>query len=458
MALQSDRQTPISEEKNGPLKGLKWNNWIFEGIARLYLLFLRFLMRLHGTGGYRFWPAPPSELENPDYASLTISTELWKRVGECHFDLYPQIPSPLSTPRTSQLQTSENLSIKRAIFNFLSTEQSEFIVPLLMRLDITNIVAPPPTIIKGLTEATTSEVSLLSVTPAYVRDILRNQMQCELLQDHWREDPENLMNNTNKLLSFLLQDTSEDCLTGCSLLPLDGGSWGTFSRESISQDQYFTSRTPLERSILEVAAGSLVSDGLGPLVVKGLLEKGMNISPLRFGRIPSLYKLAESKEPEYRKTWLVNVWKYFELCVAKHPAKRDQYLKSIESLPVYCGSVVGEPDCLRFLTPLSFISESLPAIIDPNTPPLEGGKSTLFQALNGLILVDKSTFPTTEPPVESIESSSGARRLIKAISFLPSTVPTIHSLSQVLSGIPIEGIEVVISKIHHPDSIISNMY
>ena len=266
------------------------------------------------------------------------------------------------------------------------------------------------------------------------------------------------MSNTNKLLSFLLQDTSEDCLTGCSLLPLDGGSWGTFSREPISQAQYFTPRTSLERSILEVAAGSLVPDGLEPLVVKGLLENGMNISPLRFGRIPSLYKLAESKKPEYRKAWLVNVWKYFELCAAKHPGKRDQYLKSIESLPVHCGSVVGEPDCLRFLTPLSFISEGLPAIIDPNTPSLEGGKSTLFQALNGLILVDKSTFPTTELLAESIESASGARRLIKAIGLLPSTVPTIHSLSQVLAGIPIEGIEVVISKIHHPDSVISNMY
>ena len=450
MALQSDRQTPISEEKNGRLEGLKWNNWIFEGIARLYLLFLRFLMRLYGTSGYRFWPTPPSELENPDHASLTISKEFWKRAGVCHFDLYPQIPSPLSTPSTSQLQTSENLSIKRAIFDFLSTEQSKFIVPLLMQLDITNIVAPPPAIVKGLTEATTSKVSLLSVTPAYVRDILRNQTQCKLLQDHWRNDPENLMSNTNKLLSFLLQDTSDDCLAGCSLLPLEGGFWGTFSRESIPQAQYFTSRTPLERSILEVTAGSLVPDGLEPLVIDGLLEKGMNISPLRFGHIPSLYKLAESKKPEYRKAWLVNVSKYFELCVAKHPAKKDQYLKSIESLPVYCGSVVGEPDCLRFLTPLSFISESLPAIIDPNTPPLKGGKSALFQALNGLILVDKSTFPTTESPAESIESSSAARRLTKAIGLLPSTVPTIHSLSQVLSGIPIEGIEVVISKIHHP--------
>ncbi|PUU73113.1 hypothetical protein B9Z19DRAFT_1104075 [Tuber borchii] len=440
MALQSDRQTPISEEKNGPLEGLEWNNWIFkEGIARLYLPFLRFLMRHHGTDGYRFWPAPPSELKNLDHASLTISTEFWKMVGESSFDLYPQITSP--TPGGIQLQTSENLTIKKTIFDFLSTKQSEFIVPILIQLGITNIVTPPPAVIKGFTEATTGEVSLLSVTPAYVRDILRNQTQCKLLQEHWKKDPENLMSNANELLSFLLEDASEDCLTGCSLLPLDGGSWGTFSRESVSQTQYFTSRTPLERSILKVAAGRLVSDGLEPPVIKGLLEKGMNISLLRFGCIPSLCKLAESKKPECRKAWLVDVWKYFELCVAKHPPKRDKYLKSIESLPVYCGSVVGEPDCLRFLTPLSLVSEGLPAIIDPNTPPLEGGKSVLFQALNGLILIDKSTFPTTEPPAESIESPLGVRRLIKAISCLPSTVPTIHSLSQVFSGVPIEGIE-----------------
>ena len=457
MALQSDRQTPISEEKNGPLEGLEWNNWIFkEGIVPLYLPFLRFLMRRHGTNGYRFWPEPPSELENPDYASLTISTEFWKKVGESSFDLYPQIPSPMS--RGGQLQTSENLTIKETIFDFLSTEQSEFIVPLLIQLGITNIVTPPPAVMKGLTKATTGEVSLLSVTPVYVRDILRNQTQCKLLQEHWKKDPENLMSNTNKLLSFLLEDASEDCLTGCSLLPLDGGSWGTFSRESISQTQYFTARTPLERSILEVSAGSLVLDGLEPPVIKGLLGKGMNISPLTFDCIPSLCKLVEAKKPEYRRAWLVSVWKYFELCVVEHPTKRGQYLKSIQSLPVYCGSVVGEPDTLCFLSPLSFASGGLPAIVNPYTPLLGKGKAALFRALNGLILVHKSTFPTIGPFAESIESPSGAHLLIKAISALPSNVPTIHSLSQVFSGVPIEGIEVVISKIHHLASIISNMY
>ena len=222
MALQSDRQTPISEEQNGPLEGIRWNNWIFkEGIANLYLLFLRHLMKLDGTAGYRFWPTPPSELTNSDHVSLTISTEFWKMAGESSFDLYPQIPPLLSTRRRSQLQASANLSIKKTIFNFLSTEKSKFIVPLLMQLGITNIATPPPTIVKGLTEAATGEVSLFLVNPAYVRDLLRNPTRCKLLQDHWKKDPENLMSNINTLLSFLLEDTSEDCLMGCSLLPLE---------------------------------------------------------------------------------------------------------------------------------------------------------------------------------------------------------------------------------------------
>jgi len=225
MALHSEKQAPISEEKNGLPEGLRWNNWIFkEGIAILYLVFLRHLMKLHGISGYRFWPTPPSELKNPDHVSLTISTEFWKRAGKSSFNLYPQTPSPPPTPGTSQLQTSENLSIKTAIFDFLSAEQSQFIVPLLMRLGVTNIVTPPPTIVEGLIRATTGEVSLLLVTPAYVRDILRNPTRCKLLQDHWKKDPESLMSNISKLISFLLEDTSEDCLTGCSLLPLDGGS------------------------------------------------------------------------------------------------------------------------------------------------------------------------------------------------------------------------------------------
>jgi len=453
MALQSDRQTPISEEKNGPLEGLKWNNWIFkEGIARLYLLFLRHLMKLHGTSGYRFWPIPPSELTNPDHVSLTISTEFWKRAGESSFDLYPQLP-----PQIGQSPTSDNLSIKKTIFDFLSREQSKFIVPLLMHLGITNIVTPPPTIAKGLTKAIRGEVPLLLVTPAYVWELLRNPTRCKLLQDHWKKDPESLMSNINKLLSFLLKDTSEDCLTGCSLLPLDGGSWATFSRKSTSQTQYFTSSTPLERKILEVAAGRLVPEGLEGTVINGLLEKGMNISQLTFPDIASLCQLVESKDPEYRKAWLANVWEYFRLCVTKNPGSKDKYLKSIESLPVYCGPVVGEPDNLRFLSPSSFASGSLPAIVDPVTPFLERGKATLFQGLNGLILVNKSTFPTLEPFGELVGVPSGTRRLIKAIGALPSAAPTAHALGKVFSDMPIEGIEVVISE-HHPTSIITDMY
>ena len=462
MALQSDRQTPISEEKNGPLEGLRWNNWVFEeGITPLYLLFLRRLMKLHGTSGYRFWPAPPSELENPDHVSLTISTEFWKKAGESSFDLYPQIPPLLSMPQRSQLQTRDNLSIRKTIFDFLSTEQSKFIVPLLMQLGITNIATPPHTIVKGLTKATTGKVPLLLVTPAYVRDILRNPTRCKSLQDHWKKDPGSLMSNINKLLSFLLQDTSEDCLTGCSLLPLDDGSWGTFSQKSTSRApraQYFAPSTPLERNILEVTEGRLVSGDLEEIVVDRLLEKGMNISRLTFDHIAPLCQLIESKSPEYRKAWLVKVWEYFRLCVTKYPDSRDEYLKSIESLPVYCGSVVGEQDSLRFLSPVVFDSGRLPVIVDPNTPSLGEGKSALFQALNGLILVNKSTFPTTEQFSESVESPSGTRRLIKAIGALLSTIPATHSSSEVFSGVPTKGFKVVISKVHHPTSIFTNMY
>ncbi|CUS15647.1 unnamed protein product, partial [Tuber aestivum] len=442
MALQSDRQTPISEEKNGPHEGFKWNNWIFkEGIVPLYLLFLRHLMKLHGTSGYRFWPAPPSELKNSDHVSLTISTEFWKKAGESSFDLYPQIPPPISTPQRSKLQTDENLSIRKAIFNFLGKEQSQFIVPLLMQLSITNIVTPPPIVAKGLSNATIDGASLLLVTPAYVRDLLRNPTRCKLLQDDWNKSPGSLASNINKLLSFFLQDTSEDCLTGCSLLLLDDGSWGTFSRKSTSKFQYFTSRTPLERSILEVTDGRLVSKDLEGSVVCGLLGREMNISQLTFDHIAQLCGLVESKDPQYRKDWLVNVWEYFEQCVIKDPANKDRYLKSIESLPVYSGSVVGEPGGLRFLTPLNFVSGNLPAIVDPFTSSLEGGISTLLRSLNGLILISKATFPTTQAFAESVYSLQGARRLIKAIGSLPFTVPAIHSLSQVFSGASREGNE-----------------
>jgi len=458
MALQSDRKTPISEEKKGPLEGLKWNNWILkEGITPLYLLFLQQLMKLHGTRGYRFWPTPPSDLTNPDHESLTISTEFWEKTSESSFDLYPQTTPLLSTPRRNQLQTSENLGITETIFDPLSTERSKFIVPLLMQLGITNIATPPPAIMKGLTKAATGETPLLLLTPAYVRDILRNSTRCKLLQDNWKKDPESLMSNINKLLSFLLQDPSEGCLIGCSLLPLDGGSWETFSRKSTSRTQYFTSSTPLESKILEVAAGRLVPKGLEDTVIDELLDKGMNISRLTFPDIASLCQLVESKTPEYRKAWLINVWEYFRLCVTKDPGSKDKYLKSIESLLVYCGPVVGEPaGSLRFLSPSSFASGSLPAIVDPNTPPLESGQAALFQGLNGLILVDKSTFPTTEPSDESVKVPSGALRLIKAIGALLSAMP--HSLDRVFSGIPTEGIKVVIFKVHHSTSIITDMY
>ncbi|CUS15651.1 unnamed protein product [Tuber aestivum] len=442
MALQNDRRTLISEEENGSLLGSKWNNWIFEeGIVPLYLLFLRHLMEVHGTSGYRFWPAPPSEFKNSDHVPLTISTAFWKKAVESSYDLYPPIPPPLSTSPGSKPPTIKNLTIGEAIFDFLSAEWSEFIVPLLRQLDITNIVTPHPTVAKGLIEATTGKISLSLVTPAYVRDILRDPTRCQSLKDHWKNDPGNLVGNINNLLAFLLPDTSEDCLTGCSLLPLDDGSWGTFSGKSTSQIRYFISKTPLERSILEIADGRLVSQDLEGPVTDALLEKEMNVSPLTFEDIAPLCALVESKDTEYRKAWLVSVWEYFELCVTKNPTNKDQYLKSIESLPVYCGSIVGDSNSLLFLSPLDFVSGDLPAIIDPFSVLPEGCKSPLFQALNGLVLVNESTFPITELFPESVWSLAGVHRLTLAISSIPARVPKIDSLTQVFSGIPAEGIE-----------------
>src|SRR5205807_9123289 len=119
---------------------------------------------------------------------------------------------------------------------------------------------------------------------------------------------------------------------GCSLLPLEGGSLGTFSRKPTSQNQYFTCRTVLERSILEITDGRVVSRHLEEPVIRGLLEKKMNISLLSFDHIAPLCRLVESKDPEYRKAWLVKLWEYFKHCVIEDPTNRDRYLKSIESL------------------------------------------------------------------------------------------------------------------------------
>ncbi|RPA98543.1 hypothetical protein L873DRAFT_1687439 [Choiromyces venosus 120613-1] len=435
MALQSDRLTPISEEKNGPLEGLKWNNWIFQEIAGLYLLFLRHLMKLHGRNGYIFWPAPPSEFKNSDYVSLAISEEFWKKASKSDFNLYPPLPSPLSTPRKTQSKAVENLSIGEAIFDFLVKDESSLIVPLLAQLGIANIVTHlPPPVKKGLTAATGHEVSPASITPAYVRNLLQNPTRCKLLHDHWKKDPKNLMSNINKLLLFLLQDTSDDCLVGCSLLPLDGGGWGTFLRTSTSQVQYFISETPLERSILEASNGNLVSKGLLEPVVDGLLKKNINISRLSFDHIATLCRQVESKDPKYRRTWLINVWEYFELCVVKYPTQNGQYLRSIESLPVYCGSVVGGQDSLRFFTPLSFVSGGLPAVIGPGHDSRKSDDSTLLGALNGLILVNRSTFPKARLSNELLDSTTGVHRLIKAIKSLP------YTMSQVFSGVPTDGI------------------
>ena len=448
MALQSDRKTVIAGW-SGDSESSKWNNFIFEkGVAPLYIRLLDFLMETLGSGGYRFWPTPPPE--NPTLESIgeIVSEAFWRRVGGSPYPLYPSVT--LGGPLDLTDEGMGNLDLGAAVFDLLEPPDSVVIVDLLLRLGIGNIVSPPEGSARsGLKRYRPERIK--TIDPEFLRKALRSEY--ERLLEILPEDPNSSLDYINNLYRFLIQGATPDSLVGLPLLPLADGSWGEISATSSDLGYLVPSSLGLmERGILEISKENQIRDGLDPDILTFLLEGDLNVSRFRFENIPQLFGKLSSRDPAYRKEWIGQVWRYFDLNV--NTETEYNYLRSLDDLPAYCGNTADNPDAIEFLTPAEFSSGAIPAILDPHVT--KGGDSDkLLRSLKGLILVNRSTFPHLAVEQEGLDRATGVHRLLKAIEGLASSASPPKSLAQyITSTVNTEGISV--STVHHCERPLSS--
>lgn len=349
------------------------------------------------------------------------------------YELYPP-----ELPPTSISETLENLDFKAATFNLLNPADSEFLMEILLRFGLHDIVSPPQKLRDDL--KTYNPDSMKSLSPEYLLRLLRSTTYLKKLFQIWKEKDRNI-EFFNKLLSFILSgDTPEESeeltkfgyktiipgrLIGCVLLPLANDTLGQFRSKTATTPNFLVSKTREEWAILNVSPALVVHPNLEPSTIGKLMSTSeLNIADFQFDDIPRVYEAMNQKNGGHsvdeRKDWISKVWSYFELCTRGSPEKQKSCLSILNDMPVYFGTPIGQSNThTEFLSPAQFSSGSIPAIVQQSG--LSISQNLIIQSFEGLILLDPSAFPQFLLSSEIMGSVSGAQgvcRLLKSIGSL----------------------------------------
>lgn len=387
---------------------------------------------MKGVDGYRYWPE--YQPRAADTASKIISTAFWKLVTSSQFCLYP--PKRLASVDENDGEYSPaNLSLGTGIFNLLDSAESTFVLPILSKWGLGNIVVPDEMVQNALRDIQPS--SMKSITPEYLLRCLRSTPRyCDELLEIWAREHKYKIDFFNRLLSFVTSKVTLSSLIGCGILPLANCTLGTFLPAGASQT-FLVAATQEESGILEISQDLMVHPGLGKSIVDRLVSfRMLNIARFDFEDISRLHLALEEQGVEFRKAWLAKVWLYLK----SYPQRQrgiDSSIACLQHMPIYFGKVVGEPDgdCV-FICPSEFQNSTHPAILEP----LEATRPErlALESLKGLTLLNRSAFPESGSRPESMRTSTGAYRLLKCIEllarknglfieeYLIKTVPAVH--------------------------------
>lgn len=384
--------------------------------------------------GYRYWPEYPSKTlaQNTDSVSRTISTAFWKLVASSQHPLYPPLRLP-STSITINERTSRNLSLKASIFNLLNSTDEKFMLPLLSKLGVENIISPSQEVRNGLREIQTPSLSV--ITPSYFinRLHLSPVRYQDILLEIWAHKNYS-MDFFNSLLSFIVRQIELTSLVGYTLLPLANLTLGTFLPNS-GNESFLVAGTSDEREILDISQNLMVHPSLDPAVSQALVLSGkLNITRFTFNDITRLRPILEDRDAGYRKDWLVKVWAYLKNC-STHPS--GSQLICFENMPMYFGKTIGGEH--TFFCPSDFENFRYPVILEQSG--LTKDALLVLESLKGLILLDKSAFPEGKLSQESIKSVTGLYRLLRSIDLLASKNGQFIE-DYIINTIPSGGIEV----------------
>lgn len=418
-------------------EGSAWNKWIFEmGVAPLYLVLIKHLMQTRGADGYRYWPPYPSE--KTDTISEIISTAFWKRVASTPYELYPP-----DLPVTNTGETPANLDFKTATFNLLNPADSEFLMEILLRFGLYDIVSPPQRL-RNYLKAYNPD-SMKSLSPEYLLGLFRSTTYHNKLLQIWKAKDHNL-EFFNKLLSFILDgDTSGESgdlttfgyqkiipgrLIGCAILPLANGTLGQFCSKTAATANFLVAKTRGEHVLLDDSPTLAIHPGLEPSVIEKLISTSeLNIAWFQFEDIPRVYETMNQNIGEHsvdrRKDWIRNMWAYFEHCIRESPEKEESYLNVLYHMPVYFGTLIGQPNIhTEFFSPQKFFSGSIPAIVEQSK--LSNSQNSVLQSFKGLVLLDPSAFPKSKLPSELIDDVSGALGVCRLLRSIQSLAGRLH--------------------------------
>lgn len=450
MVVQSNRtSTPLEESEME--EGSEWNKWILEkGVAPLYLILINHLMQNNGNAGYRFWPPYPSD--RSDIVSRTISSAFWERLITSPYTLYPPVSSaehfsPAEHLSSVELKTGgvPMLCFSEVVFDLLEARISSFIVPLLLKLGVNNIVSPPPEIKDYFIKCQSESIKVVS--PNFFLGHLRRYSS--KLLEIWKESG-NDISFFNVLFSFIYLDNVPNLLKdgkpvppeekdkisylmkGSTLLPLADNSLGTFQFKG-SADCYLVAQDNQEQALLDFAPKISVHPGLCKLtVIENFMKSNLNIKHFEFSDIPRIYKeVNDRRDNNYRVQWLKKMWAYCETYIRTNPKQAENCLGILSNLEVYFGSRVGQGNDtdtesnadVEFISPAQFSSGHFAVILDQSTEDADPDMRMLLSPLRGLILLDKSAFPQKEIPRElfkEITGTLGFNRLLKSIESLAS--------------------------------------
>lgn len=371
-------------------------------------------MKIKGAKGYCYWPEYNSR--TTDSASKIITTGFWELVALSPYNLYPPETLAAATSEINVGYIPKNLSLSTATFNLLDSTDSNFILPILSKFGLEDIVVPNEMVRSGLQKIRPG--SMRSITPESVLSLLRSSpIYCARLLEAWGQEHSYSIDFFNTLLSFITRGTHLSLLIGCSILPLANCTLGTFLPKNASQT-FLVAATSEESEILEVSQDLVVHPGLSRPIVDRLISYGeLNIARFKSEDVARLHPAMEERDITFKKAWIAKVWQYLKRH-SQHPQDtRQPPISYLQHLPMYFGKVVGEPDekCV-FICPSEFHSFIHPAILEPSDA--TRSEKLALESLKGAILLDRAAFLESESRQESIRTATGAYRVLKCIEIL----------------------------------------
>uniref|UniRef100_A0A8C4S8P2 Sacsin molecular chaperone n=1 Tax=Erpetoichthys calabaricus TaxID=27687 RepID=A0A8C4S8P2_ERPCA len=330
--------------------------------------------------------------------------ERWLKIGAVHF-----------------CELDDSIHYTETVINYLQTSGMQ-------------VAKVPANVATALDHYTSDSKLVKKVTPALVRQVLRKVK-------HKGTSQEKL-----QLLEYVLSDENYSELIGLELLPLQNGTFTSFSSSSAEKDAVYIATDEFPRSLFPGLEGRLISENINPSIRTALKESVKSrvrqctqiqyLTPERSARLikeilsstwPSrdlvVQWYPESQEKKHPSiTWLKMVWKYLYIHFADD-------LSIFDDMPLIPNGPLDDNltslELLRLKTPSPIILEN------EGESPLPEFLPEIIEKLGGIVvkkldptlhhpLLKKYTHPSTPSSVLQIMDRVSPQRTASQVAAFPT--------------------------------------